>query len=161
MLFLRDPDAVGDIPMDLALRRMAIGDIRPVEEDPPQDSSQALQDSSQSSPVIVQLQEQTPQNDAAQGLTSDAPGSPVLPVFLTLQFLLLQPLLMSAPVLHKTNLNLMTMMVHKTQVMKEMIKFLSGRPNKKLLPDVLEKRKGTLSLVNTHWIRFLEMSTAE
>ena len=55
----------------------------------------------------------------------------------------------------------MTMMVHKTQVMKEMIKFIPERPNKKLLLDVLRKGKGTLSLVNTHWIRFLEMSTAE
>ena len=74
-----DPCAVDDIPMDLALRRMAIGDIHPVEEDPPQESSQSLQDASQSSPVTVQLQEQTPQNDAAQDLSSDAPGSPVLP----------------------------------------------------------------------------------
>ena len=68
---------------------------------------------------------------------------------------------MSVLVLHKTNLNLMTMMVHKTQVMREMIKFLLERPNKKLLQDVPEKGKGTLSLVNTHWIRFLEMLTIE
>ena len=31
-----DPNVVGDVPMELALRRMAIGDIRPIEEDPPQ-----------------------------------------------------------------------------------------------------------------------------
>ena len=50
-----DPNVVGDVPMDLALRRMAIGDIRPIEEDSPQ-----VQDPPRAPPRVIPSPTQDP-----------------------------------------------------------------------------------------------------
>jgi hypothetical protein len=81
-----DPNVVGDVPMELALRRMAIGDIRPIEEDPPQ-----VQDPPRAPPQVIpsptqdppRNQEQTPSPQTSeQGQEQDQPSgsSPQLDV---------------------------------------------------------------------------------